>query len=73
MKPKFDGLKRIRLDRGYQNQGLNIGFADIEVPQVKRNTLMGELEDFQVEIEIENEPIKPEKLKTIENSKILTK
>ena len=57
MKNRFNGLKRMRLNNknGFSN---NIN----DVPEVKRNTLMDQLEDFQVEIEIENEPLKPKSI-----------
>ena len=54
MKNRFNGLKRMRLNNK-NNFSNNIN----DVPEVKRNTLMDQLEDFQVEIEIENEPLKP--------------
>ncbi len=54
MKNRFNGLKRMRLNN-INNFSNNIS----DVPEVKRNTLMDQLEDFQVEIEIENEPLKP--------------
>ena len=62
MKNRFNGLKRMRLNNknGFSN---NISEVEIDVPEVKRNTLMDQLEDFQVEIEIENEPLKPKSIK----------